>query len=103
MVFVLCKMRGPAAAFTIEHTILGRSQAEWRIAVGHQQECVGSYPQPPATDPDDEVKEAPRVSTGHQNGEPGQDHCKEAGNAEKEQDEVMRDREQPLDQGITTG
>ena len=75
------------------------TQAKWWIAVGHQQECVGSHPQPPATDPDHEVKESPGVLTGRQNGEPGQDHCEEGGNSEKKQDNVMRDREQPLDQG----
>jgi len=75
------------------------TQAKWWIAVGHQQEGVGSHPQSPATDPDHEVKESLRVLTGHQNGEPGHDHGEECGNAEKKQDNIMRDREQPLDQG----
>ena len=58
------------------------------------------HPQPPAGDPDVEVKEAPRVSTGRHYGEPGHEQDKATGNAEKKQDEIMRDREQPLDQGI---
>jgi hypothetical protein len=93
----------PETADNISHdsiTNLFGSQAEWWIAVGHQQECVGLHPQPPATDPDVEVKEAPRVSTGRQNSEPGYDQCEEAGNAEEKQDEIMRDHEQPLDQWI---
>ncbi len=32
------------------------AQAEWWIAVGHEQKCVGSHPQIPATDPDDQVE-----------------------------------------------
>ena len=59
------------------------TQAKWWILVGHHQDCVRSHPQPPATDSDDEIEESPRVLTGHQNGEPGQDHNKEGGNTEK--------------------
>ena len=75
------------------------TQAEWRITIGHQQEYVGSHSQPPATDPDYEVEEGPRVLTSHQNGEPGQDHGEESGHPEKKQDDVVRDNEQPLDEG----
>ena len=88
----------PQAKAVIELVTIVLAQAEWWIAIGHQQKCVGSHPQIPATDPDDEVEDAPRVSTGRQNGEPGRDHCKEGGNIEKKQDEDMRDHQQPLDQ-----
>lgn len=81
-------------------TVRPSTQAKWRIAVGHQQECVGLHPQTPAGDTNVKVKEASRVSTGHQDGTPGYDISKKTGKDEKKQDEVVRDRKQPLDQGI---
>ena len=37
--------------------------------------------------------------TGHQNGEPGNNRCEERGNGEEKQGDIMRDRQQPFDQG----
>jgi len=39
-------------------------QAEWWIAVGHHQSCIGCHPQIPASDPDVEIEKSPRVLTG---------------------------------------
>ena len=55
------------------------AQAEWWVLVGHQQGCVGAHPQTPAIEPDDEIEQGSRILPGRQDGEPGEDHCKESG------------------------
>ena len=66
--------------------------------VGGEGEGVADDPVVPAHDADDEVEEVPRVATGEDDGDPCGDGCEDDADVEDEQDEVVRDGEEPLGQ-----
>src|SRR6476660_3198359 len=76
---------------------LGR-RAERRVVIGGECEGVADDPVVPAHDADDEVEEVPRVAAGDDGRHPCGDGCEDDADVEDEQDEVVRDGEEPLGQ-----
>src|SRR6266550_3887057 len=74
------------------------SGAERRIAIGREQERVGCNPEPPPEHSDDVVEEGARIATRKQYREPGNDDAEERQDAEEPQDDVVRNRQEPLDE-----
>src|SRR5205823_3549534 len=74
------------------------SGAERRIAIGREQERIGCNPEPPPEHSDDEVEEGARITTRKQYREPGNNDAQECRDAEEPQDDVVRDRQEPLDE-----
>src|SRR6266480_7870236 len=72
--------------------------AERRIAIGREQERVGCNPEPPPEHSDDEVEEGARIATRKQYREPGSDDAEERQDAEAPEDDVVRNRQEPLDE-----
>ena len=74
-------------------------QAERGVAVGGQG-AVGVVGDPPgpAQDADVEVEDGPGVAAGHQDRHEGHDAEHREGDPQEGQDDVVRDRQQPLDQ-----
>jgi hypothetical protein len=50
-------------------------QRERRVTVGDQQQCIGLNAQCPAHHSNDEMEQHPRVLSGEQDGEPGDDRA----------------------------
>jgi hypothetical protein len=76
----------------------GSGEGEGRVAVGDQKGRVRVDAQPPAGDTDNEIEQPPRVVPGEQDREPRDDHRKESNQLQHCQNDVVRDREQPLHQ-----
>ncbi len=74
------------------------AQPEWWVLIGDEEEGVGLDSQPPAKDPFDEVEQTAWVLPGEQHRKPGDGHCDGGANREEDQHDVVRNREQPLDQ-----
>src|SRR5207253_1373279 len=74
------------------------SDVERRIAIGREQERIGCNPEPPAEHSDDEVEEGTRIATRKQYREPGNNDAEERQDAEEPQDDVVRNRQEPLDE-----
>jgi hypothetical protein len=68
-------------------------EAEWRVAIGDEQEGVGPDAVVPADYAFDEVKQRAWVATGGQDREPGHDGGKERGDREEEEHDVVGDRQ----------
>ena len=68
------------------------------IAVCGEEQGISAYPQTPASDADDEIKETSRETTGKEDGEPGNNHTDYGGNPEEHQDDPMRYGQQPFHQ-----
>src|SRR5207253_5065847 len=74
------------------------SDVERRIAIGREQERIGRNPEPPPEYSDHEVEEGARIATRKQYREPGNDDAEERRDAEEPQDDVVRNRQEPLDE-----
>src|SRR5579864_323706 len=72
--------------------------AERRIPVGGEEKRVGRHPKRPAEDADDKVKERPRIAACKKDREPRQDDTAYRGEAHEDQHDVVRQREDPLDE-----
>src|ERR1700744_4046520 len=73
-------------------------QAERRVAVGDQQEGIRRDAVVPPEHALDEVKQRPRVTTREEDRKPGDDGGDQRTDREEEEHDVVRDREEPLDQ-----
>src|SRR5215216_4268406 len=73
-------------------------EAERRVPVGDEQERVRRHAKAPAHDTGHEIEHPARVAAGEQDGEPGDDHHDDHRDVEEEQQDVVRDREEPLHQ-----
>jgi hypothetical protein len=71
-------------------------EGERRIAVSDQEGRVRVDTQPPAGDADHEVEQSPRVSSGDQDREPRDDDHEEGSHGQHDEDNEVRDCEQPL-------
>src|SRR5207244_1107727 len=75
-----------------------RSQSKWRVLVGDEYECIGDDTVVPASDALQGVEEAPWVAGGEEDREPGDDDRDDGADEEEEEHDVVRDREEPLDE-----
>src|SRR5207247_8988148 len=65
---------------------------------GSEEERVGCNPEPPPEHSDDEVEEGARIATRKQYREPGNDDAEERRDAEEPEHNVVRNRQEPLDE-----
>jgi hypothetical protein len=68
-------------------------KAEWRVAIGDEQEGVGPDTVVPADHALDEVKQRAWVTAGEENREPGHDGGEERGDRKSDEQDVVGDRQ----------
>src|SRR5215831_18540295 len=93
-----CAAARGSPAQALRGTTASGGEAERRVLVGDQGQRVADHTVVPTEYADHEIENAPRIGTGEQNREPGNDHREERPDVEEGQDYVVRDRQQPLDQ-----
>src|SRR4051794_10101174 len=74
------------------------AEREGRVAIRHQDEGIAQDAVVPADHPRYKVEHAARVTPREENREPRDDHDDDHRQVEKEQRDVVRDGEEPLDQ-----
>ncbi len=74
------------------------AQAERRVLICDEQESIRLDAQAPPAHPHDEVEQSSRVSAGEEDREPSEYHGEECDDRQQRQHNVVRDRQEPLDQ-----
>src|SRR5216683_7150731 len=92
-----CPVSGPP--FVRSHHITRLAEPEGRVLVGHQREGIAADSVTPSKHADDEVKKTPRIRACEEDRKPGDDHRDQGPYRKKEENYVVRDREEPLDEG----